>query len=709
MSVAACPTADALAAFARGDLPAGELAAFAGHVGACAACCRALKLLPEDPLAGLARAAAAEPTELEVTNLSPRQPGHAPPPTEPGAREIPAGFADHPRYRILGQLGAGGMGTVYKAEDLLMGRAVAIKVVAPHLTADAGAVERFRREIRVAAQLNDPRAIIAHDTGEAGGRHFLVMEFVEGISLDRLVARKGPLPVQMACSFARQAALGLQHAADRGMIHRDIKPQNLMVTRKGQVKILDFGLARFAGGDEGGEAEAGGRLPFGAARRKAGGVTNPNFVMGTPDYLSPEQARDSHDVDHRSDIYSLGCTLYFLLTAAPPFLGAATFADKLFAHAEDEPPPVREARPDVPEALAGVMARMMAKRLEDRYQPGAEVAAALQPFARANAGAGAAAEPAFEIVEAVAVTPAPRAGPASDTAPPPGSATLTEAPRGKRPKKKKKRAPWWKRRGWALAGGAALLLAVGIAVAIAAGRKPAERHADSGPAGGPGAKESSRPAAPAAGKGGKSREWVPPTVIAPPKDELLVLVVVPSQGVWMPDYDTVRAALTAPRPGKRPVRVEAAAARGDRARPAAGSPGPPDGVAIDVRLSESTGLAKYSAVVFVGFNVDEYVSGAGRRAAEHAVKEMQAARKPVASICTGQAVLAAHGALKGRKAAPPPPGFDAKFRDALSDPSIRWQKWPVAADDSGGKPVITAAGPPQAREFADEILRAIEK
>jgi serine/threonine-protein kinase len=594
-----------------------------------------------------------------------------------------------------------------------MGRVVAIKVVSPHLTTHDSAVERFRREIRVAAQLNDPRAIIAHDTGEAGGCHFLVMEFVEGISLDRLVAKKGPLPVPMACSFARQAALGLQHAAERGMIHRDIKPQNLMVTRKGQVKILDFGLARFASDEA--KTDAAGRPAFGAGKQQAGGVTNPNFVMGTPDYLSPEQARDSHDVDHRSDIYSLGCTLYFLLTANPPFLGATALVDKLFAHAEQEPPPVRDVRPDVPEGLAEVLARMMAKRREDRYQTAAEAAGALQPFTRASAtGPGPAAEPAFEIVEAVAVTPPPPREPGSDTAPPPESATLTETPRAKRAKRKKKRAPWWKRHKWSLAGAAALLLVAGIAAAIVAGgRKPADRHADAGANPGPGnsAKEPPRPAAPpGAEKGEKGGAWVPPTVIAPPKDEVLVLLVIPSQGVWPPDYDTVREALTAPRPGTPPVRVETAAAAGDRAKPATGSPGPPDGIPIDVRLTESMSLAKYSAVVFLGFNVDEYVNGPAKRAAARAIEAMQDAGKPVASMSTGQVVLAAHGVLKGRKAALPPREFEAaKFRDALSDPAIKWQKRPVAVDDAGGKPVITAAGARQAQELADAILRAIER
>src|SRR5207253_4374689 len=205
--------------------------------------------------------------------------------------KLPAGLTDHARYRILVELGAGGMGVVYKAEHRIMGRTVALKVVAPHLTAKPDAVERFRREVTAAAKLSHPNIVTAHDADEAGGLHFLVMEFVDGISLDRLVGRRGPLPVQMACHFARQAALGLQHAFEKGMVHRDVKPANLMVTRKGQLKILDFGLARFA-------------RDAGAAGGRPAAATAANLVMGTPEYLSPEQASSPRTVDIRSDLYA---------------------------------------------------------------------------------------------------------------------------------------------------------------------------------------------------------------------------------------------------------------------------------------------------------------------------------------------------------------------------------------------------------------------
>ena len=160
----------------------------------------------------------------------------------------------------MDRLGEGGMGVVYKAEHRMMGRVVALKVLAPHLTANSEAVARFLQEVAAAGKLSHPNIVISHDAGEASGQHFLVMEFVEGISLDRLVSRRGPLAVTMACHFARQVALGLQHASEKGMVHRDIKPQNLMVTRKGQVKILDFGLARLARSAEAGAMKAAGHL-----------------------------------------------------------------------------------------------------------------------------------------------------------------------------------------------------------------------------------------------------------------------------------------------------------------------------------------------------------------------------------------------------------------------------------------------------------------
>ena len=679
MRTSTCPTPEALAAFARGELAAQELAAVADHLGTCVACGHALHQLPNDSLAGLARAAvvasATVHSEGPPASLAPGGVSVLP------SDAAPAGFTDHPRYRIIGKLGAGGMGTVYKAEDLLMGRIIALKVVSPHLTAKAVAVDRFRKEIRAAAQLNHPSVITAHDTGEAGGAHFLVMEFVEGVSLDRLVARKGPLPVPTACTFVRQAALGLQHAAEKGMVHRDIKPQNLMVTRKGQVKILDFGLARFASADD---VEAPSRLPFGAGKAAAdAGLTNPNLLMGTPDYLSPEQAKNSHDVDPRSDIYSLGCTLYFLLTGRAPFAAAVTLIDKLLAHTQGELPAVG----GVPDGLAAVLAKMMAKSPAARFQTAAEAASALLPFTRSDA----AKEPMFEIVEATVVAP-----PASDTAPVPGPPTLADMPRPKRPRRAKRRASWWKRRKGMVLGGVAALVVL-VAVAVGLRKLPARTEVPVEPTATakvePPAKAANAKAEPA-----KRGAWVPPTVIAPPKPGVRVLYVLPSDGVWLHDYEPVRDRLAA-----KGITVVTASTDGDRSRPHTDLPGEP--VPIDVRLTAATDVADYAAVIFAGMNVDEYISaGRGAAAAAKVIARMEKAGKPVAAICFGEGVLAAHGALKGKRVAHCQPLTD-RYPLITGDTSgILWDRPGVTVDGT----TITATGGREAVEFADAIVAAIK-
>jgi hypothetical protein len=194
----------------------------------------------------------------------------------------------------------------------------------------------------------------------------LAMEYVEGWSLAQVLEKKGQLPVVNACNYVRQAALGLQHAHERQMVHRDLKPQNLMLTPKGQVEILDFGLAKVV-----------------SEQVRAGGLTSENVVMGTPDYLVPEQGRDAHSADIRADIYSLGCTLYCLLTGDPPYPGG-TAVQKLLAHldAHRRPRPLAEVRPDLPAGLSEVVEKMMAKDPAARYQTPQEVAEALTPFAR---------------------------------------------------------------------------------------------------------------------------------------------------------------------------------------------------------------------------------------------------------------------------------------------------------------------------------------
>jgi hypothetical protein len=357
------PTLAELQAFDSGQLPPDERVPIERHLERCPACCAALEGLPEGALEALLRAYGGRTLKLG-------------PPAAPdggllATADVPAELIAHPRYRILGTLGAGGMGVVYKAVHRYMERVVALKVLNRSLTGRPGFAERFRREVRAAARLAHPNIVSAYDADEAGETHFLVMEYVAGTTLDREVARRGPLPVREACDLARQAALGLQHAHERGLVHCDIKPQNLLLTPGGQLKILDFGLARVL--EEGG-----------------GAVTLPSGTfLGTPDYVAPEQARDPSRADIRSDVYSLGCTLYHLLAGHPPFPSGAPL-QKLLAHQECSPPPLAAARGDVPEALARVLERMLAKAPAKRYATPAELAADLA-----------------RVAEPAAATPAP--------------------------------------------------------------------------------------------------------------------------------------------------------------------------------------------------------------------------------------------------------------------------------------------------------------
>jgi Protein kinase domain len=294
----------------------------------------------------------------------------SPPPSGP-APAVPPELVGHPRYRVLGLIGQGGMGSVYKAEHLRMGRVVALKVVQASLTADAGAVHRFEHEVKAAAQLAHPNIVAAYDADQAGRLHFLVMEYVEGESLADYLKRRGPLPVAEACDYSRQAALGLQHAFERGMVHRDVKPANLMRTPAGVIKILDFGLARLAQGQTSGI-------------NRVTQLTQQGVMMGTVDYMAPEQASDSRQADARSDVYSLGCTLYQLLTGRVPFPEGGP-VEKVIKHAVEPPTPVAVLRPDVPPALAKAVGRMMAKEPAARFQTPAEVASVLALFTDADA------------------------------------------------------------------------------------------------------------------------------------------------------------------------------------------------------------------------------------------------------------------------------------------------------------------------------------
>jgi serine/threonine protein kinase len=276
---------------------------------------------------------------------------------------------DVPGYEILSVLGQGGMGVVYKARQRSLDRVVALKVVAvppgPGGARDPRLLDRKRREARVTARLSHPNIVTVYDAGSAGASFYLAMEYVPGVDLHRLLERRGPLPVTEACEYLRQAALGLQHAHEQGLVHRDVKPSNLMVTEAaegecGTIKILDLGLARL--------------LPSHHPEQAA--LTHDGAFMGTPDFIAPEQANDPRSADIRSDLYSLGCTFYCMLTGRPPFEAATPLA-KLVQHHLNDPAPVESLRPDVPAAVSAVLRRLLAKRPEDRYQTPAELVEAL--------------------------------------------------------------------------------------------------------------------------------------------------------------------------------------------------------------------------------------------------------------------------------------------------------------------------------------------
>jgi len=265
-------------------------------------------------------------------------------------------------YLLLDKLGEGATGVVFKARHQAMRRIVAVKVIRKELVTDAEVVARFYREIEVVSRLSHPNVVHAYDAGPIGTTHFLAMEYVEGIDLTRLVEKQGPLSVARGCECIRQAALGLHHAHEQGLVHRDIKPSNLMLTSEEVVKVLDLGLARFQHAPDG--------------RGLAPLTQDGKGMMGTPDYMAPEQALDLRCADVRADVYSLGCTLFFLLTGKPPFIGN-TLAEKLMKHQAAEPPALDQARPEVPGALATAVRRMLAKQPEERQQSMTEVAAAL--------------------------------------------------------------------------------------------------------------------------------------------------------------------------------------------------------------------------------------------------------------------------------------------------------------------------------------------
>jgi serine/threonine-protein kinase len=304
-------------------------------------------------------------------------------------------------YVLLERIGAGGMGQVFKARHRHLDRFVALKIIRKDKADNTETVRRFQREIEVVARLSHPNIVAAYDAGEAHGSRYIAFEYVEGIDLAKLIKEHGPLPIAQACDFLRQAALGLQHAHERGFVHRDIKPSNLVlsdargenISTFGLVKILDMGLARLQG-------------PVGTGEE----LTQYQATLGTPDFISPEQARDARAADIRSDLYSLGCTFYYLLTGKVPYPDAAPM-EKLLKHWMETPVPIEERRPEVAPAVADIQRKLMAKRPEDRYQAPIELVAALAAVSQTEVNLESGQNP----VMSGPLTPGPRRMPQPET------------------------------------------------------------------------------------------------------------------------------------------------------------------------------------------------------------------------------------------------------------------------------------------------------
>ncbi|MEM6471579.1 MAG: protein kinase [Planctomycetota bacterium] len=356
------PNVSDLRAYGLGQLPSDRATVIERHLNECDSCCETVADLSSgDKFIELLQEA--EQLSFEHFLDQPKTLHNR----SSSMLDIPSPLAEHPRYEIVGLIGRGGMGIVYEARHRKMERTVALKVINREYVRKFEAVDRFHREVKTAAQLSHANIITAHDADNAGDYHFMVMEYIDGVDFSRIVSDRGSLSVPEACKYIRQAALGLQYAHEQGMVHRDIKPHNLMLTAAGTVKILDFGLASLA-------PEVKPQEGFGDIRNE---LTTAGVIMGTPDFISPEQAKDARQADVRSDIYSLGATLYHLLAGFPPFADVSVM-EKLDRHAHTAPAPLDSLRYDIPSGLNLIVMKMMAKDPDDRFQTAADIAVALE-------------------------------------------------------------------------------------------------------------------------------------------------------------------------------------------------------------------------------------------------------------------------------------------------------------------------------------------
>lgn len=381
-----CPDPQALLDFGLGKLDEQSSNEIQSHLECCPTCRRTVAAAPHDSFVNSLRAASRQnagdsdiarpplPWSGKSVAAAAASAAGAALLADPGSADTvtfppPGGSSDqrsefflsHADYEVIAELGRGGMGIAYLARHRVLDRLEVLKILNKRFLRQPDALQRFTQEIRSAARLNHPNIVAAYGTFRSDDHVVLVMEYVAGENLKQLVVRDGPLPAAAAIDYACQVATGLQHACERGLVHRDIKPSNLILSLNPDphVKILDFGLAKIISEESGADEH-----------------TLAGEVLGTPHYMAPEQFDDSRGADIRADIYSLGCTLFFLLAGQPPFQRDGVMG-LLHAH-HVEPPPLATLQGRVPEGLLPVLAKMMAKSPADRYQTPAEVLAALE-------------------------------------------------------------------------------------------------------------------------------------------------------------------------------------------------------------------------------------------------------------------------------------------------------------------------------------------
>lgn len=670
------PDSRTLHDFALGRLPPERAAEVERHLESCAECGLLLADAPDDTLVGWARQAAVQ------TN---GQTGVSPPLTAFDPQRIPSELVGHARYQVEKLLGAGGMGAVYKAEHRLMERSVALKVINPRFLTSPAAVERFLKEVKAAARLNHRHIVTSFDAEQAGDLHFLVMEYVDGTSLDRLFAKPRTLPVPQVCQMIRHAAQGLAHAHSRGMVHRDIKPHNMMLTREGHVKLMDFGLARLAGivSPDDGSAPA---LPD---KRDQDEATLAGVFLGTPDYTAPEQACDATAADARSDIYSLGATFYFLLAGQPPFPGGSVL-DKLHAHATEAPPPIDGLRDDVPPGVLAILARMLAKSPDDRFQSAADVAKALAPFAKGSDAPptrnGDSAEPSATLQghgETIATADA------KSVRSPLG------LPGGTRPRSQIARS--------GLAAIALVSCAVGVALWLGGDRQEGLTTQAVSPPDPTGTADSvaaiSRTETSAASD---PPDATPPDLRGPtPASHHRILFILPTDQVWYADVGPVKARLE-----QAGYRVDIAGTRTGACTfiPDKRRSDTPE-LHCDLVVDESLTAERYDAVIFGGYGIGPFIDpGATRYETSRLIREFQSQAKVVGGLCVGQGILAHLGFLRETRAA----GGDFVRRDfpyGGPAPGPVWTERPVVVVEGGR--LITGRDDTATDAFCDALLQAL--